>query len=130
MEALRPESCSSMLLQQQQQLEQFWVQIINGRGCSQNKSVCGGGAFGYVALLGVFTSICICRFGLRYQDSWLTPATVYAGQFVVPADVIGFEIHQIVVVPLQRVSWHRSRASFLLTSAIFASFPRSERSGE
>lgn len=37
MEALRPESCSSMLLQQQQQLEQFWVQIINGRGCTQNK---------------------------------------------------------------------------------------------
>lgn len=42
MEALRPESCSSMLLQQQQ-LEQFWVQIINGRGCTQTKGGRGGG---------------------------------------------------------------------------------------
>lgn len=97
---------------------------------SKQKWGVGGGAFGYIALLGVFTSICICRFGLRYQDSWLTPAAVCAGQFVVPADVIGFEIHQIVVVPLERVSWHKNRAPSLLTLAIFASFPRSERKGE
>lgn len=66
MEALRPESCSSMLLQQQQQLEQFWVQIINGRGCTQNKGR-GGHIWINVALLSVFTCIYICRFDRRYQ---------------------------------------------------------------
>lgn len=64
MEALRPESCSSMLLQQQQ-LEQFWVQIINGRGCTQNKR--GGHIWINVALLSVFTCIYICRFDRCYQ---------------------------------------------------------------